>query len=86
MGTLKDKLKEIGASRDRIEDDIDVLVELSLRDPDAECIQQLQEAGLTVKEIIGNKVVGSIASASEAALASLPIVVLVERSVKLQSH
>ena len=86
VGYLRDKLKEIRASRPHPGDDIDVLVELSLRDPDDECIQQLQDAGLTIDKIIGNKVVGRIARESEARLESLSVVASVERSVKLKPH
>ena len=86
MGYLKNKLKEIGASRFHAEYKIPVLVELSLPEPDDVCVQELQDAGLTIEKIIGNKVVGHIAVESESALESLPIVTSVERSVMLKSH
>ncbi|MCP4300855.1 MAG: hypothetical protein GY783_09740 [Gammaproteobacteria bacterium] len=86
MGYLKNKLKEIGASRLHAADKIPVLVELSLPEPDDDCIQQLQDAGLTIGKIIGNKVVGHIAGESESALESLPIVTSVERAVMLKSY
>ena len=86
VGYLKNKLKEIRASRLHPGDEIAVLVELSLREPDETCIQQLQMAGLTIDEIIGNKVVGRIAGDSEEALESLSVVSSVERSVKLKPN
>lgn len=86
MGYLKDKLKEIRASRLHPGDEIAVIVELSLREPDDGCLQQLQDAGLTIDEVIGNKVVGRIASESETILESLSVVTSVERSVKLKPH
>ena len=69
-----------------MEHDIQVLVELSLRHPDDACIEQLQNAGLKIEGIIGNKVVGRIAGGSEAALERLPVVASVELSVDLKPH
>jgi hypothetical protein len=86
VGYLKKKLKELRANRLHPADEIAVLVELSLREPDEECIRQLRDAGLTIDEIIGNKVVGRIAREYEKSLELLSGVTTVERSVKLKPH
>ena len=86
VGYLKDKLREIRASRLDPDGEITVFVELSVREPDEACLQQLQAAGLTIREVIGNKVVGRIDSESAKSLELLSVVTNVERSVKLKFH
>ncbi len=86
MGYLKNKLREIRESRLDPGGEIAVLVELSLRQTDDKCIQQLRDAGLTIDEVIGNKIVGRIDRESEKALELLSVVRSVERSVKLKPH
>jgi hypothetical protein len=86
VGTLKDILRQIGKGRAKGEEDVRVLVDLSLREPDEACIQRLRDAGLKVEEVIGNKVIGRIAADAARSLEALPEVAGVERSVKLKPH
>ena len=76
----------MGGSRLHSDEEVSVLVELSERDPDDDCIRQLQDAGLTIDEVIGNTVVGRVDRKSEATLEALPFVVAIERSVQLKPH
>lgn len=85
MEFLKDKLKQIGASR-HVDGEIAVLVELASQAADKASLRRLKDVGLTVDEVLGNKIVGRIDSELEPDLESLSIVAVVERSVKLKPH
>ena len=85
MEFLKNKLKEIGASR-HVDGEVAVLVELALRAPDKASLRRLEDIGLRVDEVLGNKVVGRIDSGLEPDLKALSFVAIVERSVDLKPH
>ena len=64
-------------------DTINVLVSLNAL-PDDLCLADLQEIGLTVKTLLGNKLTGEIASKHLSKLKEHANVTEVERSVKLK--
>ena len=84
MRSLKDKLKNIGESRLQLEGELQVFVELEQKRPDRESLLQLQDAGLMIDKVVGNKVVGRIHADARSSLEAIPIVVSIETSVQLK--
>jgi hypothetical protein len=63
-----------------------VLVDLRAREPDEACLRRLRGHGLAVEEVIGNKVIGTIASERLDELRSAPEVAEVETPARLRPH
>jgi hypothetical protein len=65
---------------------VQVLVDLTTRTVEPSCLGHLEDLGLTVSRVIGNKVLGTIAGENLAALRDDSAVAEVEISSQLRPH
>lgn len=65
---------------------VQVLVDLATRTVEPGCLGHLEDLGLTVDQVIGNKVLGTIAGENLSALRDDSAVAEVEISAQLQPH
>ena len=63
-----------------------VLVDLNLREADEPSLEHLRSCGLNVEEVVGNKVIGTIAGERLEDLRGLTEVAEVEVAAKLRPH
>lgn len=78
MTSLGDLLHESGPLR--------VIVEVKARAVEDAHRRRLEEVGLVVERVVGNKLIGVVPAEKLAALESDAVVAAVERSVKLKPH
>ena len=86
MSALKDLLHQSDVSLARREGPVKVVVDLETSQPQEGCIERLGRLGLEVKEIIQNKIVGSIDAQRLTSLRNDADVREVEIGIPLKPH
>lgn len=86
MSKLKNFLQRTGRDLKNPTGDVEVIVDLNVSVAEQSCIAKLQAAGLVVRDVIQNKVVGTMPAERIEELRQLDSVREVELSVSLQRH
>jgi hypothetical protein len=85
-GSWKDRLGAAGEDLVRRRGPLRVLVDLRAAEADEACLEGLRNHGLAVEEVVGNKVIGTVAGERLEELRGAPGVAEVEVPARLRPH